>query len=299
MTHADLINLMSRWGQIALVILILLVVAEALYIKFIEKTKAPEDLFTNVKLFMFTQLLMEQIVTIIPVLAISGWVYSEFAIIDVPLNAPGILGYLLAGELIAYLPHRFAHAIRILWADHSVHHGSAYLNFSTNLRGAPFVNFYRLPLLCVFAFLGFHPVVTYGAYACQSSFQLFAHTDRVGRIPVLDWFLMTPGNHAVHHAINPEYIDKNFGGLFMIWDHVFGTYQPLRDDVIPIFGTRNPVKSTRLWNNLTHEAALLFDDCRRCKGFFEILNTLISSTDLSRSRQLASLDPRRLRTPSE
>jgi sterol desaturase/sphingolipid hydroxylase (fatty acid hydroxylase superfamily) len=152
--------------------------------------------------------------------------------------------YFIAGDFAFYLMHSTSHKIRIGWADHSIHHSAETFDFTVNLRLTPFESIWRLLAWTPIVAVGFDPVVLLLFGISGSAFQMFCHTERIGRLaPWFEWFFVTPHNHAVHHASNPLYIDKNYGGLTMFWDHVFGTYQRLEDGTPPVYGITRPVRS--------------------------------------------------------
>jgi sterol desaturase/sphingolipid hydroxylase (fatty acid hydroxylase superfamily) len=131
-------------------------------------------------------------------------------------------------DLAYYWFHRFAHRVRWFWASHVNHHSSQHYNLSTALRqswtgfvAASFV--FRLPL----ALLGFPPAMIVFCGGLNLVYQFWIHTEAVGRLP--RWFeavMNTPSHHRVHHATNPRYLDRNYAGTFIVWDKLFGTFQP-------------------------------------------------------------------------
>lgn len=135
---------------------------------------------------------------------------------------------LIAGyEFLYYWQHRAAHRVRLLWATHRVHHSATRLNFSAGLRlgwtGVLSGNFlFFLPLVWV----GFHPFAVIGMLALDLAWQFFLHTEAVGRLGPLEWVLNTPSHHRVHHAVNDGCIDRNFGGMTILFDRLFGTWAP-------------------------------------------------------------------------
>lgn len=176
--------------------------------------------------------------------------------------------YLLVGEFAFYWFHRIGHEVRLCWADHSIHHSASTYDFTVNLRFTPFQALYRLPLWAPLVLLGFNPLVLVLMATTVPAFQTFCHTTRIGRLsPWFEWLFVTPCNHGVHHACNPLYLDKNYGGLFMIWDHVFGTYQRMEDDVPPVFGITHPLASSNPIKVLLHEFVPLFRDFRAAPTF--------------------------------
>ena len=176
--------------------------------------------------------------------------------------------YFVAGEFGFYWFHRLTHEIRLFWADHSIHHSAQTFDFTVNLRTAPFQTVFRLLIWSPFIALGFHPLVFILFAINGPAWQTFCHTTRIGRFaPWFEWLFMTPANHAVHHASNPIYLDKNYGGVLAIWDHVFGTYQRLEDDVKPVFGITRQLETSNPIKVLIHEFVPLILDFRAAPTF--------------------------------
>lgn len=144
-----------------------------------------------------------------------------------------------------YWNHRMQHTINVLWGIHVVHHQSEEYNLTTALR-QPFNGFligsvFYLPML----FVGFPPEVVVTVGSLNLIYQYWVHTRFIGTLGVAEKIFVTPMNHRVHHAINDPYIDKNFGGVFILWDRLFGTYQAELDDEPCVYGVRKPLQS---WN---------------------------------------------------
>ena len=198
------------------------------------------------------------------------WWYTlqNFALLDLPYewfdaSARGILLWLSAAVLwdfCYYWFHRCAHEVSLFWAAHAVHHQSEDYNLSTALRqtGTDFLFgwIFYLPLYLI----GYPLRVLVAVGAVNLIYQFFAHTQLVGKLGPLDRIVVTPSNHRVHHAQNEQYIDKNYGGIFIIWDRLFGTFaeEDERDPVI--FGIRKPLSSWNpLWANVHLYQQLLND----------------------------------------
>ncbi|MEJ2129912.1 MAG: sterol desaturase family protein [Woeseiaceae bacterium] len=197
-----------------------------------------------------------------------GYVLQNFALIDMPLSwfdaSPrGIALWVtaaLAWDFCYYWFHRFSHEISILWAAHAVHHQSEDYNLSTALRqtssGFLFGWIFYLPLFVI----GFPLEVLLTVNAINLIYQFWVHTQTVRRLGPLDYILVTPSNHRVHHAQNERYIDKNYGGMLILWDRMFGTFEDERDDDPVVFGVRKPLASWNpFWANLQVYDYLLFD----------------------------------------
>lgn len=163
-----------------------------------------------------------------------------------PINSPvtWIVAFLLY-DLSYYWMHRMHHEIKVLWATHSVHHHGEEFNLSTALRqtstGWLWKWIFYLPMIMI----GVPGEVFVTVAGVNLVYQFWVHTKHIGHLGILEKIFITPMNHSVHHAKNEEYIDANYGGVFIIWDRMFGTYIPERPDIEPVYGTVKPLNS---WN---------------------------------------------------
>ena len=161
-----------------------------------------------------------------------------------------LLGILLY-DFLYYWHHRISHERQLFWASHVVHHQSEDYNLSTALRqtSTSFLTTWVFYIPCFF--LGM-PIYMYVSIAtAHLVYQFWVHTQHIPKLGVLEWFMITPSNHRVHHAQNPEYIDKNYGGLLIVWDRLFGTFKEESEQVKPIYGIRSPLSSWNpIWANL-------------------------------------------------
>jgi len=207
---------------------------------------------------------------LLPLLA-WGFVLQHFALIDMPLtwfdaSPRGIALWIAAAvgwDFCYYWFHRYSHEVSILWAAHAVHHQSEDYNLTTALRqtstGFLLYWIFYLPLFVV----GFPLEVLLTVNAVNLIYQFWVHTQAIRRLGVLDHVLVTPSNHRVHHAQNECYIDKNYGGIFILWDRLFGTFADERDDEPVVFGVRKPLANWNpIWANLQVYDYLLFDALR-------------------------------------
>ncbi len=162
-------------------------------------------------------------------------------------------------DFFYYWNHRMGHEMNILWAAHVVHHSSEEYNLTTALRqtGTGLLSFvFYLPM----AVLGVEPLVLLTVGSLNLIYQFWVHTRHVGKLGWLEWVFVTPSNHRGHHAQNTIYIDRNYGGVFILWDRLFGSYQEELEDDPPIFGIRGAVKSWNpLWVNFQIYQQLLQD----------------------------------------
>jgi sterol desaturase/sphingolipid hydroxylase (fatty acid hydroxylase superfamily) len=197
-------------------------------------------------------------------IGIYAWVVERVALFALPVgNAWVWIGALLLYDFCYYWLHRAGHEVGILWAAHVVHHQSERYNLSTALRqtgsGALFGWVFYLPL----AVLGV-PVEVFAVVAViDLIYQYWIHTELVPKLGWFDRVFASPSNHRVHHAVNDRYLDRNYGGILILWDRLFGTFAEERDDEPPVYGTRAPLRSWNpLWANLEVYWALAKDAWR-------------------------------------
>ena len=146
-------------------------------------------------------------------------------------------------DLMYYAYHRFAHRVNFAWATHMVHHQSEEYNLAVALRQPWFAQFYAWIFYVPLAFLGIPVEVYASSYAINLLYQYWIHTQLIDRLGPLEWVLNTPSHHRVHHGTNPEYIDKNYAGIFIVWDRMFGSFASEREEVV--YGVMKPLQS---WN---------------------------------------------------
>jgi sterol desaturase/sphingolipid hydroxylase (fatty acid hydroxylase superfamily) len=167
---------------------------------------------------------------------------------------------LLADDLCYYWFHRIHHESRFFWASHVVHHSSQHYNLTTALRQTwtpmtSLVFWAPLPLL------GFHPTLILTAQALSLLYQFWIHTEAIHRLGPLEWVLNTPSHHRVHHGANPRYLDRNYGGILILWDRLFGTFQA--EDERPIYGLTRNLQTYNPVRIAFHEYAALLRDAWR------------------------------------
>lgn len=152
-------------------------------------------------------------------------------------------------ELGHYASHRSSHRMRWLWTSHAVHHSSSEVNIAAGYRlGWTGKLTFTLVFLSPLAWIGFAPQAIATAYGVSLIYQLWLHAAWIPALPLIEGVFNTPSAHRVHHGTNPEYRDKNFGGVLVIFDRLFGTYAAERADVVPIYGWARPIET---WNPLT------------------------------------------------
>jgi len=172
---------------------------------------------------------------------------------------------IVADDLAYYWYHRTHHTIRVLWASHVVHHSSEYYNLSTALR-QPWTPFSSLPYWLPLAFLGFAPWMILLQQSISLLYQFFIHTERVGTMwrPV-ELVFNTPSHHRVHHGSQSQYLDRNYGGILIVWDRLFGTFEPEGERVV--YGLTTNIRTFNPVRVATHEFAAIWHDVRRADSW--------------------------------
>ena len=208
----------------------------------------------------FVTSILFSIVTFILFLAfyIAGLSFAaQFAIFDIETNLLTVIACIILADFTYYWEHRFSHRVAIAWATHTVHHSSPHFNISVAYRFGPMDAFWTVFFIAPLVLLGFDFTTVIFAEACVLIYQTFLHTETIGKLPrPIEAVFNTPSHHRVHHGQNPEYIDKNYGGMLIIWDRLFGTFAKEKEPVV--FGITDPVNSvnpfvvflhglTRLW----------------------------------------------------
>jgi sterol desaturase/sphingolipid hydroxylase (fatty acid hydroxylase superfamily) len=220
------------------------------------------DAMASVGLGMVSQL--TGVLVLFAGLTVYSWAWREFAVRPLPADAWWVWASgLLLYDFLYYWHHRAGHRVAVLWAAHAVHHQSEDYNLSTALRqtstGWIFGWIFYLPM----ALLGYPPVVFAAVALVDLLYQYWVHTQQVGRLGWFDRVFCSPSNHRVHHAVNDGYLDRNYGGILILWDRLFGSFQEERDDLPCVYGTRQPLRSwDPLWANLQVYVSLARDAWR-------------------------------------
>lgn len=159
---------------------------------------------------------------------------ASFAPIKLPTTPVVFISSLIAVDFMYYWYHRYSHKLKFLWAFHLIHHSSMFMNLTVSYR-LNWLNAIISPLiLAPLVVMGFPIAYIIISFALNLVYQFFLHTEAIGKLGVLEKIVSTPSAHRVHHGSNAIYIDKNFGGILIIWDRLFGTYQP--ETIKPTYG---------------------------------------------------------------
>ncbi|WP_299274987.1 sterol desaturase family protein [uncultured Psychroserpens sp.] len=177
------------------------------------------------------------------------FVYEHFRLFTIPIVWWSFILIFFADDLAYYWFHRISHECRLFWASHVVHHSSQHYNLSTALRQTWSGGFYSFVFWLWLPLLGFHPGMILLQMSISLLYQFWIHTETIQKMP--RWFeavFNTPSHHRVHHGSNPIYLDRNHAGILIIWDKIFGTFQPELDHEKVVYGlvkninTYNPIK---------------------------------------------------------
>ena len=175
----------------------------------------------------------------------------------------------LAIDLVFYFYHRISHRVNFLWAIHMSHHSSEEMNFAVSFRQAWFGPLSKIPFFMILPLIGFDPTIVAVAGVVSTLWGIVGHTQIIGKLGPLELIFNTPSHHRVHHGSNKQYIDKNYGNLLIIWDRMFGTFDPENEPVkfglVRNVNTFNPTKITFMgWTDI-------FKSIKNASSFNEVI----------------------------
>jgi len=179
------------------------------------------------------------------------WLY-QFRLLNFdPASAvPWAIAF-FAIDFTYYWWHRFSHEVNFMWAVHVVHHQSEDYNLAVALRQAIFSVWTIWPFHLALAVFGLPPLVVFVVESLSTLYQFWIHTELIGDLGLFERVFNTPAQHRVHHAVNPQYLDKNYGATLCVWDRLFGTYEPQVEQ--PVYGLVHPQRSFNpLWAQVSH-----------------------------------------------
>ncbi len=170
---------------------------------------------------------------------------------------------ILGVDLLWYTYHRIAHRVRLIWATHQAHHSSEYFNFATALR-QKWNNSGEILMWAPLPLLGLPPWMVFFSWSLNLIYQFWVHTERIDKLPrPFEFVFNTPSHHRVHHGMDQPYLDKNYGGILIIWDRLFGTFQT--ELFRPHYGLTKRVDTFNIWNLQTREYVAIARDWRSAK----------------------------------
>lgn len=183
-----------------------------------------------------------------------------------------------AQDFMFYWYHRMAHEIRILWAAHVNHHSSEYMHYSTALRQSWLEllvkDLWYIPL----ALIGFHPLMILTMHQLNLIYQFLPHTESIKRMPKWYEFIFnSPAHHRVHHSSEIRYLDKNYAGILIIWDRLFGTFTDEDNSAFPVYGITKNINTNNLLKITFHEVQNIIDDIKRASSLKDKINYVFQS----------------------
>jgi sterol desaturase/sphingolipid hydroxylase (fatty acid hydroxylase superfamily) len=202
----------------------------------------------------------------------------QFRLLEIPsTSVAALVVVFVLVDFVEYWFHRTSHRVRLLWATHAVHHSATNFNLTAAVRigwTAPLsgMAFFLLPL----ALLGFHPLAIMAMVVLNLFYQFFLHTEHAPHLGGLEWVLNTPTHHRVHHATNAACLDKNFAGVFIVWDRLFSTFAAAPSDEKLQYGLTTPLPSQNPLTVNFFEWRRLLRDVRRTQGLRRRLKVLFA-----------------------
>lgn len=216
-------------------------------------------------------------------LGVGGYIYylvTEYfslSLMDTSHWWTWVLAFVLY-DFCYYWVHRLGHERTILWAAHVAHHQSEEYNLTTALRqtstGFLFSWVFYIPMFM----LGIPAEVVVTVGSLNLIYQFWVHTEHIPKLGRYEWFFITPSNHRVHHAQNDIYMDRNYGGVFILWDRLFGTFQEEREEEPVIFGIRGPLRSFNPLHAITHVYVDMVKDSWRAQRWQDKLKVWVART---------------------
>ena len=262
----------------AIPVFFLLIVIEYFYGKYVGKnTYRLNDTVTSITIGMISRFPTMLNLGVQSVIFVYISTNLNLELLSVKNPFTWIIAFLLY-DLSYYWMHRMHHEIKILWATHSVHHHGEDFNLATALRQTSTGWLWKWIFYMPMILLGVPVEVFIAVAGVNLVYQFWVHTEHIGHLGWMEKVFITPMNHGIHHAKNKEYIDANYGGVFIIWDRMFGTYTAQRSDLKPVYGTATPLNSWNpLWANF-QVFSIMIKDTIKTKSWRDKVKVWFSQT---------------------
>lgn len=220
-----------------------------------------------------------------PLLAVASRAVWDLRLTDVGHGVAGWALAIVGVDLLYYVEHRLDHRVRVMWAGHVVHHSSRHYNLSTALR-QEWTGPLKTPILFPVLLLGVTPTMMGIAFSINLIYQFWIHTEAVGRLPrVFEMVFNTPSHHRVHHGTNRGYLDRNYGGILIVWDRLLGTFAGETEAVVygltKNIGTHHPLRI------FSHEWIAIGRDLRQARSWRERAGYLFAGPGWAPARTAA------------
>lgn len=203
---------------------------------------------------------------------VFSWLQANFSIFSIESTATTWVLLFLATDLLWYWYHRLGHTVNLFWASHIVHHQSDDFNYTAAARITVCQAVARGLFWCVLPIIGFNAHMITILLLVHGTYPFFTHTQLVGKLGWLEYIIVTPSHHRVHHSSNPEYLDKNYGDMLIIWDKIFGTF--MEETTEPKFGLTKSLGSySFLWQHFHYvlELAVAFKMAKTVKQKLKVI----------------------------
>ncbi len=205
------------------------------------------------------------------------YLHQYFSIFDIPETRTWFLFAVLVSDFTWYFYHKSGHKINLFWGAHIIHHQSEDYNYSVALNLTPFQVFIRVMFWSLMPIVGFSAKMVLGTHLVIGLYQFLLHSPLIPKLGILEEFMVTPSHHRVHHGSNEKYLDKNFGGVFIVWDRLFGTFQREEEEVS--FGITKDINSRDFLTNVFHYYSNLLFLMKQMPTFSGKLNVLFKGPD--------------------
>ncbi|OOG73755.1 sterol desaturase family protein [Algoriphagus sp. A40] len=205
------------------------------------------------------------------------WTHENLALFSIPSHWLSWVILLMATDFVWYWYHRLGHEVNLFWAAHVVHHQSEEFNLTAAARITLLQSLVRTVFWCALPVLGYSPDMVVSILLIHGGYSFFTHTQMIGKLGWLEYIFITPSHHRVHHASNPEYLDKNYGDIFVFWDKMFGTFKV---ETLPVtYGLVKPLDSySFLWGHF-HFSIDLWLALKREPSYLKKLQLLFSKPE--------------------
>ncbi|MGY5354663.1 sterol desaturase family protein [Wenyingzhuangia sp. IMCC45467] len=205
------------------------------------------------------------------------YLHQYFAIFNIPQTTIWFFVAILVSDIVWYFYHLSGHRINLFWGSHIIHHQSEDYNYSVAFNLTPFQVFIRIMFWSVMPIIGFSAEVVLATHVVLGLYQFLLHTPLIPKLGIIEEFMVTPSHHRVHHGSNQEYLDKNYGGIFIIWDRIFGTFQ--REEAEVKYGITMDINSRDFVTGVFHYYANLLHLMRQMPTLGGKLNILFRGPD--------------------
>lgn len=191
------------------------------------------------------------------------WIIAYGLPWSIPITWWSVVLILILADITYYWEHRIAHEVRLLWVQHAVHHSSRDMNIITGVRFGPLEGVWSLVIHLPLALMGFAPEAILFGVITVLAYQTWLHTELIGKLGMLEKVLNTPSHHRVHHGCDAKYLDKNYGGILIVWDRLWNTFQ--EEEETPRYGLKRDFDSQNPLKVWFSEWPALIRDLRQAK----------------------------------